>query len=65
MKKLVTYMIIGWSALFIALLGYFDFDAQFHKLIQISDYLMTFHVAGSLVAHGQDQSLYPPVDLST
>lgn len=49
--------------LVIVLMLYVDFNKDMRGLIQISDYLTTFHVAGYLVAHGQASLLYPPAQL--
>jgi hypothetical protein len=62
MKKWISYLAMGWGFLVFFLIIFVDFDPQMRGLIQISDYLMTFHVAGYLVAHGQTALLYPPPD---
>lgn len=62
MKRILLFLAIGWAVLFLTVVWFVDFDAQMQPLIQISDYLMTFHVAGYLVSHGQSSILYPPAD---
>ena len=62
MKRVLLLLAIGWSVIFLTIVCYVDFDTQMQPLIQISDYLMTFHVGGSLMAHGQTGLLYPPLD---
>src|ERR1700733_7899320 len=62
MKKWISYLAMGWGFLVFFLIIFVDFDPQMRGLTQISDYLMTFHVAGYLVAHGQTALLYPPPD---
>ncbi len=62
MIRLIFYPVMGWGLLVLLIILYVDFDPDMQKLIQISDYLMTFHVAGYLIAHGQAAILYPPVN---
>ncbi len=62
MKKWISYLAMGWGFLIFFFIIFVDFDPQMRGLIQISDYLMTFHVAGYLIAHGQSALLYPPPD---
>ncbi len=58
--RIFIYFAVAWLVLFLTLVGYVDFDPANHQLIQISDYLMTFHTAGYALTHGQLASLYPP-----
>lgn len=60
--KWISYFAMGWGFLIIFFLLFCDFDPKLSGLLQISDYLMTFHVAGYLIAHGQSALLYPPPD---
>lgn len=65
MKRILLFAALGWTAVFFTVVLYVDFDQQMSPLLQISDYLMTFHVAGYLLAHGQASILYPPADATT
>lgn len=63
MRNLFTQLAISWGMLVIFLLVYTDW--AFPRLIQISDYLMTFHTAGYLVAHGEIEKLYPALEATS
>ncbi len=65
MKRVLLLLAVGWAVIFFTIVCFVDFDSQMQPLIHISDYLMTFHVAGSLAAHGQLSILYPPADSLT
>jgi hypothetical protein len=62
MRRPLLMAAIAWTVLFLTLVGYVDFDPSMQKLIQISDYLMTFHVGGYVIAHHLLNVLYPPAD---
>ncbi|HEY9756659.1 MAG TPA: glycosyltransferase family 87 protein [Oculatellaceae cyanobacterium] len=62
MRRPLLMAAIAWTVVFLTLVGYLDFDPEMQKLIQISDYLMTFHVGGYVIAHGLLSVLYPPAD---
>jgi Glycosyltransferase family 87 len=60
LKRLLLYLAVAWTVLFLTIVWYVDFDPQMQPLNQISDYLMTFHAAGWIVQHGELDKLYPP-----
>lgn len=62
MRRPLLMAAIGWTVIFLTFVGYLDFEPGMQKLIQISDYLMTFHVGGYVIAHGLLSVLYPPAD---
>ncbi len=57
LKKLLAQAIIFWAALVLIIMYAIDF--RLPDSVAISDYLMTFHTAGWIAAHGQWPALYP------
>lgn len=60
MSKAISYIAIGWGFLLVLLFLYTDLTQP--KINQNSDYLMTFHTAGTLVREGNAAALYPLKD---
>lgn len=63
MSKLASYMAIGWGFLLVLLMLFTDFAMP--KVNVHSDYLMTFHTAGTLAQHGRYSELYPAAGADT
>lgn len=57
MKKTISLTCFGWAFILILLYGFTDLSLP--AVNQTSDYLMTFHTAGTLVREGQSEILYP------
>lgn len=63
MKKTLSLICFGWGFILILLYGFTDLSLP--AVNQTSDYLMTFHTAGTLVREGQAAILYPPADATS
>ncbi len=63
LKKLLAQAIIFWAVVALTIMYFIDFKLP--TAIAISDYLMTFHTAGWIAAHGKWAMLYPPADATT
>ncbi|MBS2010071.1 MAG: DUF2029 domain-containing protein [Cyanobacteria bacterium SZAS TMP-1] len=63
LPPLLYQVFIFWTILCILLILYTDL--QLPDLLAQSDYLMTFHCAGYIAAHGLWPSLYPPPEALT
>jgi hypothetical protein len=60
LKKLLAQAIIFWAVVTLTIMYFIDFKLP--AAIAISDYLMTFHTAGWIAAHGKWAILYPAAD---
>lgn len=63
LKKLLAQAIIFWAVVTFTIMYYIDFKLP--AAIAISDYLMTFHTAGWIAAHGKWEILYPAAGATT
>lgn len=63
MKKTLSLICFGWAFILILLYGFTDLSLP--AVNQTSDYLMTFHTAGTLVREGQAALLYPAADATS
>lgn len=63
LKKLLAQIIVFWAVVTLTIMYYIDFKLP--AAIAISDYLMTFHTAGWIAAHGKWEILYPAAGATT
>lgn len=57
-SSLIKQFFVFWASLVLIIVFYTDFYLP--SSVAISDYLMTFHTAGWIAAHGMWSQLYPP-----
>ncbi len=63
LNKLLAQTIVFWALLVLIIMYAIDFKLP--DSLAISDYLMTFHTAGYIAAHGKWQFLYPAITATT